>query len=155
MGLSVQFCYYGGNKNDIAKVYSSFYPAGGSLNCEPYDITDSMNPSIICNYVAGISGWNCAIISDGATTKYYFITSVKYDTGVKMIVNLHVDVLATYAGSIRNCPAVADRSFSGSKRNYYVPDPKMYHDSRQLIDNYDIGGQFNYNNGTLILMTAG
>ena len=152
MGLSCSFYNYAGNARQISKTLGSASATTGT--CEPYNTTDSMNPSILCDYIAGVSGCNMAVVSDGNVSKTYFITSVSYTTGGKMIVNLHVDVLTTYGGAIKGCAAVAERTSNNGQINGYIPDAQQHHDSRQLIDVYDLGS-FDYNNGSLVLMTAG
>ncbi len=154
MGLACSFYNYGGNARKISKDLGS--AAASTGNCEPYNTTDSMNPSILCEYIAGVAGCNMAIVSDGTVSKTYFITSVSYTTGGKMIVNLHVDVLSTYGGQILGCAAVCERTSNNDSINARIPDPQQHHYSRQLIDNYTLG-EFNFNasNSPLILMTAG
>ena len=151
MGLSCTLYNYAGNARQIGKILTSGTNTG---TCEPYNMTDSMNPSILVDYIAGAAGCNLAVVSDGNVSKTYFITSVTYATGGKMILNLHVDVLTTYAAAITACAAVAERTSNNSKINGYIPDAQQFHDSRQMIDVYDFGS-FDYNNASLILMTAG
>lgn len=151
MGLSCTLYNYSGNARQIGKILTNGTSTG---TCEPYNMTDSMNPSILVDYITGAAGCNMAVVSDGNVSKTYFITSVTYATGGKMILNLHVDVLTTYAAAIKACAAVAERTSNNAKIDGYVPDSLMYHDSRQLIDNYTLG-TFDYNNSYLILMTAG
>lgn len=151
MGLSCTLYNYSGNARQIGKILASGTSTG---TCEPYNMTDSMNPSILVDYIAGAAGCNMAIVSDGNVSKAYFITSVTYATGGKMILNLHVDVLTTYGAAILGCAAVAERTSNNGKINGYIPDAQQHHFTRQLIDNYTLG-QFDYNSAPLILMTSG
>lgn len=89
------------------------------------------SPSIICDNFANIADKNYCYI--GKFGRYYYITGVTFTSAQRCIVNLAVDVLMTYAASIKECTATATRSESAGI-NYITDNRYPVNNIRRTID---------------------
>lgn len=91
--------------NDADKVLSGEITKN---NVHPVHPCNILQPTLEIDTSTALYSYNYAYIPDFG--KYYFMSPPTLTTGGKMIVQLNVDVLKTYADSIRQCPATILRN---------------------------------------------
>lgn len=127
----------------LSKSLPSPYMLSGSLR----DVSEVVNP--VFRVAVNPIGYNYAYIPSFG--RFYFIremTSVRTNV---MELQLHVDVLMSFNGAIRNCPIVAERS--SDQYSGYVPDRQRAFNTYSY-NSYHLLGSFNPAMGTWIV-TAG
>mgnify|MGYP003290994726 CR=1 FL=1 len=92
-----------------------------AADIEPTEGVDVLTPSFILGYDS--SYLSCNYLYCAELNRYYYITEMTIDTAQRIHVQCSVDVLQTYADSIKNCMATVVRSES-------VGHPTMYSDSK-------------------------
>lgn len=112
------------------------------------DDTDILNPSIL---IEGSLPTNCNYFQIPDFNRYYFITGLESVANDLFKITGHVDVLSTYADSIRNCSGIIARQ--ESEYNLYVDDGsfKVYQNPTFSIKQFDSG----FNTAEFILAVAG
>lgn len=104
-------------------------------NVHPVHPCSILQPTLEIDANTVLYSYNYAYIPDFG--KYYFMSPPTLTTGGKMIVQLSVDVLTTYADSIRQCSATILRTEGAPT---LVPDDKLPIDSnRYFVQGIDFG----------------
>ena len=93
-----------------------------SNNVQPTDPCDILNPSFIITYPSNIGTFNYCTVSS-PFNRNYFVTDIAVLTGGRMRISCNVDVLTTYAGSIKECVGTFTRS--EDPRDYHIHDNKF------------------------------
>ena len=88
---------------------------------KPTDTVDIISPTFTFAYSAAALSANYLYCND--FNRYYFITNIAIETGGRVRVSCSIDVLQTYADSIRNCKATVIRTATSGA-------PTMYSDSK-------------------------
>lgn len=101
--------------NRLSKVLTSPKTLNGTLRAE----SSIINPNIVME-IDDIVGYNYMYIPE--FERYYFITDIISIRNRLFKVNGHVDVLMTYATSIRNNRAIIDRIADEEQK--YLPDSR-------------------------------
>lgn len=101
--------------NRLSKVLTSPKSLNGTLRAE----SSIINPNIVME-IDDIVGYNYMYIPE--FERYYFITDIISIRNRLFKVNAHVDVLMTYANSIRNNRAIIDRIADEEQK--YLPDSR-------------------------------
>ena len=78
------------------------------------------SPSLVLHNFTGVSNKNYVYIDK--FSRYYFITGITFTSAERVIINLSVDVLYTYASQIKSCKATAIRNENIGKN--YITDSK-------------------------------
>lgn len=106
--------------DDKRKLTKALTPLA-SKDCKLLMPCDVLNPEIL---VAKFDGWNDVnelFIAD--LHRYYFVNQTTMENGGLVRMTLHVDVLYTYADSLKSCNALIDRQeFVFSP---YIEDPLL------------------------------
>ena len=87
----------------------------------PTDAVDIITPTFLFDYDVNILGINYLKCNDFG--RYYFVTNIAVENGGRVRVSCSIDVLQTYADSIRNCKATVIRTATSGA-------PTMYSDSK-------------------------
>lgn len=87
----------------------------------PTDVVDIITPTFLFDYDANIININYLKCNDFG--RYYFVTNIAVESGGRVRVSCSIDVLQTYASSIRNCNATVIRTATSGA-------PTMYSDSK-------------------------
>ena len=82
---------------DDPRVVSKVTEGDISRNCTIYGDCSIHNPSILIDYFSGLEHYNYAKFSD----RWYWIEDIILKPGVRALLNLREDVLATHAREIR------------------------------------------------------
>lgn len=109
----------------LVKVVAGTTPtASANATTDPTHDVDILNPTFILASSSAIIGSNYLYCPDFG--RFYFIDSVSVMTGRRLAVKCSVDVLQTYANSIKTCPATVIRTATPQR-------PTMYTDSKLPI----------------------
>ena len=104
-------------------------------NVHPVHPCSILQPTLEIDANTTLYEYNYAYIPDFG--RYYYMSAPTLTTGGKMIVQLSVDVLKTYANSIRMCSATILRTEGAPT---LVPDDKLPIDSnRYFVQGIDFG----------------
>lgn len=87
----------------------------------PTDAVDIITPTFIFDYDTNILNINYLKCNDFG--RYYFVTNIAVESGGRVRVSCSIDVLQTYADSIKNCKATVIRTATSGT-------PTMYSDSK-------------------------
>ena len=106
----------------LTKVIVGTTPATKTAaDIEPTEGVDVLTPTFILGYDS--SYLSCNYLYCAELNRFYYITEMTIDTAQRIHVQCSVDVLQTYASSIKNCMATVVRSES-------IGHPTMYTDSK-------------------------
>lgn len=120
------------------------------LDCQLKGECSVLNPILIVQD-SSILTCNYAHIPD-LGNRYYFVTDIVTLNESTLEVHLAVDVLMTYASSIRASKAIVSRN--QNMYNRYVPDPKFTVLSYERIQTKQFPNKFP-DNGKFVLIVAG
>lgn len=121
-----------------------------TLQCALKDATELMNPVLV---IAGDnieSNVNYAFIPD--LRRYYFVRNKRQVTANRIELDLHVDVLMSFKGSIRQATALVE--VTGNAVNPYIESDIWTPDVRRTTHVKKFESGFNHN-PQYILITAG
>ena len=122
--MTVQFYNINDDKRVVDKNAGLSTAIGNAVSIAPTSKVSVINPVIEIDNNTQFWAANYAYISD--LGRYYYVTDITLNTAQRMIVNLSVDVLKSYAAQIRACKATVLRSESthnGFPTEY--PDSKL------------------------------
>lgn len=111
MAVTAQFGTYTGNPDDISK---NMTWGETVTTISAWDEIDDLT----CDFIldgAGYHGNNMMKVDWNGTVKYYFIESRTGMPGTRTKIRATCDVLYTYASTIKNAPAVINRTQYGEK----------------------------------------
>ena len=145
--------------NSIMKHYTA---NTAEISIQPYEPVNDLDGFIITsklyydyNYVK--LSWEAKDSMDGNSDitieRYYFITSKELMTGERLKMNLHEDVLQTFADSIYKLPAIVGRTQSGYINANLVSD--MPTENFKETEFLKIGSELAYDSSHLVLVTSG
>lgn len=127
----------------------SFVQSGGTVWTQSFGVAntdniDMLNPTICLAYSKTIDNTNQTIDFsanyakiDTFDNRYYFIKDISVGTGGKIYLNLAIDVLYTYANSIRSAKCCITRSEDAGIN--WVPDSKFPFNSLNTITKGESG----------------
>lgn len=102
------------------------------FQCKPTDNCDILTPGIILGYTSDLAKCNYAYISDFG--RYYFVKDPQLLTGGRMLLQLYVDVLYSWASTITNSPGVITRASLSAPT--MIPDSQYpLYTSERVIQN--------------------
>lgn len=107
------------NLSDDRTVQKNITTIATIENAKPVDPFDILNPVFIFNY-SGDYNNNINYVYCAETLRYYTITGITFLTGGRVQISCTVDVLMTYANSIRSLTALCVRN--ENKQNPYLKD---------------------------------
>lgn len=113
MNVTMKVC-----TSDNNELYKSFGGSSASFDCVMKDGCSVFDPVILIGTSTNITGFNYASISD--LGREYFVKDIVMVRANLYQVQLHVDVLSTYASELAGVNVVARRS--ESKFNMYLDD---------------------------------
>lgn len=123
------------NISDAPNVVNKTLGTGTNVeNVHPVENCDMLNPSFILNNSTAASTYNYVYVS--AFGRYYFITGRQLLRGNRVIITCAVDVLYTYASSIKACTGTVLRSESIGAPSM-IPDSKLPIQSNNLMVDAD------------------
>lgn len=132
--------------NRLSKNISAIGSFSGNLKGE----CSVINPTILIE-AGNISGANYMYI--GSFGRYYYITDIVSVRDGLWMVSGHVDVLTTYASSIRACSALVSRQ--ESDYNLYLTDDRFLVDTRREYSTIAFPGRAPSGGDSLVLTIAG
>lgn len=106
---------------DAPNVLNKTLDNGHTTNCEPVEPCDFLNPVLVMNKHSDVMTANYVSISSPLNRKY-FITGKSLLSGNRVMITCAVDVLTTYADSIKECFGTFTRS--EHPKNKYIKDNK-------------------------------
>lgn len=115
------------------------------------DTTDVINPTFILTTPLVINPNYCYCEDWG---KYYYVDSVNVMTGGRVAISCRVDVLMTYAYSIKSLSAIIDKQQDKRNANLYIDDGSLVSENRTVVDTIAFDNGFSAN-GNYILVVAG
>mgnify|MGYP003289907064 CR=1 FL=1 len=119
-------------KNKLDKSFTASITLNGELTTD----SNVVSPSIIVNYNADYIASNYCYIP--AWGRYYFIEDITV-SGKMMTLHLHVDVLKSFSGDIKNSRATITRS---SRGNVNIADARAKATERTIIQYRTLGTPF-------------
>ena len=93
-----------------------------NITALPTENIDILVPSFILEYNANILNANYAYVP--LFNRYYYITNISVIKGNRIIIDLKIDVLKTYATALTDCTCIAARSESIGKPTQ-IPDKNL------------------------------
>mgnify|MGYP006874637377 CR=1 FL=1 len=135
-----------------ARCISKNLSEGIEITCREFDNGSIMNPRLIVEYNSEYANKNYCFISDFG--RYYYINNIEITNGKRCIINCSVDVLMTYAGSIRNVNAtIVRRQGSGTTT---IPDSSITLKTAPNVQDYIFTGNADvFTSGAYILNVFG
>lgn len=107
------------NRSDDRKVDKALTEISASNIVQYKSDTNIMDPSITVNLFVNFQKCNYVYLED--FQRYYFIRSITVSQQ-RLILDLHIDVLKTYASNIRGQKVIVKRQASKKKANFYLDD---------------------------------
>lgn len=132
-------------RNKIVKTLSLVETLTGSVR----DKTDIINPVIMIERT-NPTGFNYAEITEFG--RYYFVNDVTVERTGLIVLSLSIDVLKSYATSIKSQKIIVDKSTTDY--NNYLPDENLKTNVKTKTDILNFSGGF-LESGEFILITAG
>lgn len=145
---TIQLYFNGSERKVIGKSKTAI---GDPITCIIKGDSSIMSPVFILNTSSGyLSGINYLYWQD--TGRYYFIDDVQVLTGSRVALYCTVDVLESFATSIKNQTAIVEKQ--QNENNLFYDDGSFVQDSRHFYTVKSFPNGFN-DNGEFVLITAG
>lgn len=119
-------------KNRLNKSLTNAYNINGHLK----NTISIVNPVIALEYNANILGYNYCYIP--VADRYYYINSISINNNT-IELSMHVDVLMTFASSIKASVGTITRGNKGSK---YLADPRIKNVAQHTLTHRRLGNGF-------------
>lgn len=116
------------------------------------DETDLLNPEITFEANSDLTGYNYAYIEE--FKRYYFVNGFTSVRNNLWRVSLHVDVLMTYRGGIRETNIIIDKQEGRDFTSELFNDGSYRAREDNFVEVHNFTNGFN-DNGEFILLTAG
>lgn len=115
------------NCTDDARVVSKTLTAARQCDMVLLDSVSILAPKLRITWTDGLTAYNYMYIP--AFHRYYFITDITAEPAGAAIITAAVDVLMTYADSIKQCSAIVTRysrhEQTGSQKSTYITDNQL------------------------------
>lgn len=115
------------NNGDDARVVNKSLSIARQVELVFLESSSILKPRLRISWTDGLTAYNYMYIP--AFHRYYFITDITAEPAGAGIINATVDVLMSYAASIKRCPAVVTRysrrEQRGSAKSTYINDNKL------------------------------
>lgn len=113
--------------------------------------TSIINPTFVVNTFSGYH--NCNYIKCPELGRNYYVNNIELVPGGRLALQCHVDVLASFASSIRGCQVLIDKQQMDAVTSKYIDDGSYVMECDEVIQSYAWSKSFN--NASTILITAG
>lgn len=138
--------------NSDARCINKNLSDGIEITCREFDYGSIMYPKLIVEYNSEYASKNYCYISD--FQRYYYINNIEITNGKRCIIDCSVDVLMTYADSIKNVNAtIVRRQGSGTTT---IPDSSITLKTAPNVQDYLFTGNANvFTSGAYVLNVFG
>lgn len=138
--------------NSDARCINKNLSDGIEITCREFDYGSIMYPKLIVEYNSEYASKNYCYISD--FQRYYYINNIEITNGKRCIIDCSVDVLMTYANSIKNVNAtIVRRQGSGTTT---IPDSSITLKTVPNVQDYLFTGNANvFTSGVYVLNVFG
>ena len=145
MTITIAKCF-----DDHEYVDKSYTVVGTLENVHVKDDSSIVDPTFIIHTRSDL-GFNYVIVPSWG--RKYYVRNITVVDGVRLAVECHVDVLASFSAGIRACTGIVDKQENMSGEAKYIDDGSYVMECRDKMESY------NFNNGFTssahILITAG
>lgn len=115
------------------------------------DGTSIINPTFIVNTFTNFH--TCNYIKCAELGRNYYVNNIELVPGGRLALQCHVDVLASFASSIRGCQVLIDKQQMDAVASKYIDDGSYVMECDEVIQSYNWNKSFNAS--STILITAG
>ena len=98
---------------------------------KPTDTVDIISPTFTFAYSAAALSANYLYCND--FQRFYFITNVAIETGGRVRISCAIDVLQTYANSMKNCNATVIRTATSGAPTMYSDNKFPVYPSKKVV----------------------